>query len=71
VRVDYRHAIMHDKFIVVDGETVEEGSFNFTAGAESHNAENVLVLLDRATAQRYWQEWYRLWAESEEMKARY
>jgi phosphatidylserine/phosphatidylglycerophosphate/cardiolipin synthase-like enzyme len=27
VRVDYRYAIMHDKFIVVDGETVEEGSF--------------------------------------------
>src|ERR1039458_777445 len=29
VRVDYRYAIMHDKFIVVDGETVEEGSFNY------------------------------------------
>jgi phosphatidylserine/phosphatidylglycerophosphate/cardiolipin synthase-like enzyme len=26
VRVDYRYAIMHDKFIIVDGETVEEGS---------------------------------------------
>jgi hypothetical protein len=31
VRVDYRYAIMHDKFIVVDGETVEEGSFNYTS----------------------------------------
>jgi phosphatidylserine/phosphatidylglycerophosphate/cardiolipin synthase-like enzyme len=34
---------MHDKFIVVDGETVEEGSFNDTAAAENKNAENVLV----------------------------
>jgi PLD-like domain len=28
VRVDYRYAVMHDKFIVVDGEVVETGSFN-------------------------------------------
>lgn len=42
VRVDYRYAIMHDKFIVVDGETVEEGSFNYTAAAENKNADNVL-----------------------------
>ena len=38
VRVDYRYAIMHDKFIVVDGVTVEEGSFNYTAAAEKKNA---------------------------------
>jgi phosphatidylserine/phosphatidylglycerophosphate/cardiolipin synthase-like enzyme len=44
VRVDYEYAIMHDKFIVVDGETVEEGSFNYTAPAESKNAgERVCV----------------------------
>ena len=28
VRVDSRYAIMHDKFLVVDGLIVEEGSFN-------------------------------------------
>jgi phosphatidylserine/phosphatidylglycerophosphate/cardiolipin synthase-like enzyme len=37
---------MHDKFIVIDGETVELGSFNYTAAAEKRNAENVLVLHD-------------------------
>ena len=62
---------MHDKFVVVDGETVEEGSFNFTAVAERANAENVLVLHDPAVAQKYGQEWERLWGESEEMGARY
>lgn len=71
VRVDYRYAIMHDKFIVVDGVTVETGSFNFTAAAESKNAENVMVLRDPAVAERYAREWDRLWGESEEMKARY
>jgi phosphatidylserine/phosphatidylglycerophosphate/cardiolipin synthase-like enzyme len=64
VRVDYRYAIMHDKFIVVDGEAVEEGSFNYTAAAERKNAENVLVLHDRVVAAAYGKEWERLWAES-------
>ena len=71
VRVDYRYAIMHDKFIVVDGETVEEGSFNFTAAAEKKNAENVLVLHDPEIAARYGGEWSRLWNESEAMNPRY
>jgi phosphatidylserine/phosphatidylglycerophosphate/cardiolipin synthase-like enzyme len=68
--VDYRYAIMRDKFIVVDGETVELGSFNFTQAAEKSNAENLQVLRDPAVAQRYGKEWDRLWAESEG-KARY
>jgi phosphatidylserine/phosphatidylglycerophosphate/cardiolipin synthase-like enzyme len=62
---------MHDKFIVVDGETVETGSFNFTAAAESMNAENVIVLGDPTMARRYGQEWDGLWGESEPMEARY
>jgi len=69
VRLDYRYAIMHDKFIVVDRATVELGSFNFTAAAEKHNAENVLVLRDPAVAERYAAEWDRLWRESEVMPA--
>jgi len=72
VRVDYRYAIMHDKFIVVDGETVEEGSFNFTAAAEKKNAENVLVLRDEpSVASRYGAEWQRLWNESADLPTRY
>lgn len=71
VRVDYRYAILHDKFIVVDGAMVETGSFNFTAAAERSNAENVLVLHDPAVARQYGREWGRLWGESEELKARY
>jgi phosphatidylserine/phosphatidylglycerophosphate/cardiolipin synthase-like enzyme len=71
VRVDFRYAIMHNKFIVVDGETVEEGSFNFTHAAEFSNAENVLVLHDPEVAERYGREWDRLWGESEELRARY
>jgi hypothetical protein len=35
------------------------------------NSKNVLVLHDPAVAQRYGQEWERLWAESEDLKPRY
>ena len=43
VRVDAMHAIMHNKLIVVDGQHVKNGSFNFTSAAETRNAENALV----------------------------
>lgn len=69
-RIDYRYAIMHSKFIVVDGVTVETGSFNFTAAAEARNAENLLVLRDMPqVAARYEAEWQRLWAESRDYGA--
>ena len=41
--------VMHDNFIVLDGETVETGCFNFSSSAESRNAENVAVLHDPGT----------------------
>ncbi|OWK35477.1 phospholipase D family protein [Fimbriiglobus ruber] len=66
VGIDYRYAIMHDKFVIVDGVTVETGAFNFTAAAEEHNAENLLVLRDDPqVAGAYETNWERLWAESQ------
>lgn len=46
VRTVSSFAIHHDKVIVVDGKTVQTGSFNYSAAAESANSENVLVLWD-------------------------
>lgn len=42
--IDDKHAIAHNKVIVIDDSTVITGSFNFTKAAESSNAENLLVL---------------------------
>jgi phosphatidylserine/phosphatidylglycerophosphate/cardiolipin synthase-like enzyme len=39
--IDANHAIAHNKVIVIDGETVVTGSFNFTKAAQDKNAENV------------------------------
>ena len=71
-RIDYRYAIMHDKFIVIDDRNVETGSFNFTSAAENKNAENVLVLRNQPDlAKLYAVQWQKLWDESEAVKARY
>ena len=67
VKADAHYPIMHDKFIVIDGETVETGSFNFTAAAAYHNAENVIVLHEvRDIAKQFMHEWERLYSESDE-----
>ena len=72
VRIDSRYAIMHNKFMVIDGKTVETGSFNYTSSAARRNAENVIVLRDNPqAAQVYAKEWQRLWNESEPYAPRY
>lgn len=44
VLIDDRHAIAHNKIMIIDGETLITGSFNFTKAAEEKNAENLLVI---------------------------
>lgn len=66
-RINYRYAIMHDKFIVVDKNTVELGSFNYTKAAENKNAENVLVIHNEpSVAHDYEIQWTKLWEESQQ-----
>ena len=57
VEVDAVHAIAHNKVMVIDGETVLTGSFNFTTAAEERNAENLLLVQDPALAARYAANW--------------
>ena len=45
--IDAKHAIAHNKIMVIDGATVITGSFNFTKAAETSNAENLLVIRPR------------------------
>ena len=55
--IDANHAISHNKVIIIDGETVISGSFNFTKAAQEKNAENVLIIRDKALAVQYTQNW--------------
>jgi phosphatidylserine/phosphatidylglycerophosphate/cardiolipin synthase-like enzyme len=66
VRVDIVHALQHDKYMVIDGKNVETGSFNYTAAAEQHNSENVIVLWDDPKlATAYADNWKNLWDAAE------
>jgi phosphatidylserine/phosphatidylglycerophosphate/cardiolipin synthase-like enzyme len=56
-RIDAHHKVAHNKMMVIDGETVITGSFNFTNAAEKKNAENLLIIHDRKLAEKYVKNW--------------
>lgn len=55
--IDDRHAIAHNKIMIIDDQTVLTGSFNFTKQAEHGNAENLLVIHDPVLAASYAANW--------------
>lgn len=66
VKLNGNYPIHHHKFMVIDGQHVELGSFNYSAAAADKNAENVLLLWNvKPIADTYSHEWKRLWDESE------
>jgi phosphatidylserine/phosphatidylglycerophosphate/cardiolipin synthase-like enzyme len=69
VMVDTVSGLMHNKVMVIDGETVLTGSFNYTAGAERWNAENLLVVHDPALAAEYTRYWDNRAAQSRALVA--
>ena len=72
VRLNGHYAIHHHKFMVVDGQHLELGSFNYSAAAASKNAENALLLWRfPALAAGYQTEWQRLWDEAEPLAPAY
>ncbi len=64
VRLDGKHAIAHNKVIVIDGDTVVTGSFNFTNSAETRNAENLLILRGVQLGKAYRDNWQEHWQHS-------
>jgi phosphatidylserine/phosphatidylglycerophosphate/cardiolipin synthase-like enzyme len=72
VRLNGNYAIMHHKFMVIDGTAIQIGSFNYSSAAVDKNAENVLLLKDvSGIASRYAEEWNRLWDEGIDVKKNY
>lgn len=72
VRLNGRYAIQHSKFALIDGETVQTGSLNYTQSAFMRNAENIVVIRgERAVSLAYQQEFERLWAEGTPLNTHY
>jgi len=57
--IDSKHAIAHNKIMVIDQDTVVTGSFNFTKSAEEKNAENLLIVRSPELAKLYLENWKR------------
>jgi phosphatidylserine/phosphatidylglycerophosphate/cardiolipin synthase-like enzyme len=66
LRQDGKHAIAHNKVMVIDRTIVITGSFNFTNSASTRNAENFLVLRSADLAEKYSQQWQHHWAHGVE-----
>jgi phosphatidylserine/phosphatidylglycerophosphate/cardiolipin synthase-like enzyme len=66
VRQDGKHAIAHNKVMVIDLNKVITGSFNFTNSAATRNAENFLILKSEELAQQYRLQWKNHWAHGVE-----
>ncbi len=61
VRSDGKHAIQHNKVMVIDQDVVITGSYNFTNSAETRNAENIMIVKSEYAARRYSDNWNNHW----------
>ncbi len=55
--IDAKHAIAHNKIMIIDRAKVITGSFNFTKAAEERNAENLLIISSKELAKPYLENW--------------
>jgi phosphatidylserine/phosphatidylglycerophosphate/cardiolipin synthase-like enzyme len=67
VRSDGKHAIQHNKVMLLDDDIVITGSYNFTKSAEVRNAENIIILKSAYAAKRYADNWVAHWGHGEEV----
>jgi phosphatidylserine/phosphatidylglycerophosphate/cardiolipin synthase-like enzyme len=65
VYLDGNKGQMHHKVIIIDGEIVITGSYNFTASAERTNDENVVIFHDTQIATEYLVEFERVFTASQ------
>lgn len=65
VRLDGNPYTFHHKVIIVDGETLITGSFNYSDSATEENDENLLVIHDPTVASLYEAEFNARWAEAQ------
>ena len=56
---------MHHKVIIVDGQIVITGSYNFSKSAKTRNDENTLILHNPEIAELYIEEFERVWEIAE------
>ncbi len=56
ILIDNNKAMMHHKFVIIDGKIVWTGSYNFSRNANNRNDENIVVLRDPEVVKRFQEE---------------
>lgn len=64
VHMDGNCALMHDKVLIVDDRSLVTGSFNWTRQAQRANDENVVFVESAWLAQRYGEEFERIYNQA-------
>jgi len=63
VRLDKTDNHMHHKFAIIDGNTLINGSFNWTRSATDYNHENIVVHNNDSLCKGFAQRFDRLWSQ--------
>lgn len=53
---------MHNKFAIIDGKVLINGSFNWTPTADKKNEENLLILTEQELIKMFLERFEYLWA---------
>jgi phosphatidylserine/phosphatidylglycerophosphate/cardiolipin synthase-like enzyme len=64
IRYHLGFGLMHNKFAIFDGKSLITGSFNWTLTAEERNEENLLIITDEQTIEKYQDRFDYLWKTS-------
>ena len=62
---DDRNSIMHNKFVIIDGDTVLTGSWNLTENGTYRNNNNAIVIHSPALAENYEAEFEEMFEDKE------
>ncbi|ELW2866249.1 phospholipase D family protein [Salmonella enterica] len=72
LRTDDNYKIQHDKVMIIDDNSIQTGSFNYTASAERYNSENAIVIRNQPElAQQYLEHWRSRWEQGKPWRSDY
>lgn len=72
VKIVDAYRIMHDKLIMVDDQTIELGSFNYTKSAAKSNSENTMIIWNAPDVVRpYLAHWQSRWDQGTAFHTKY
>jgi len=72
LRIDGAYKIQHDKVMVIDGVSVETGSYNFSRAAARSNSENAVVIWNMPQlAKAYLDHWQIRWDKGQDYQVSY